>query len=426
MEKPTTILALQTNPKLKFLRERLDSMRDAFLVNERPPTLWIGAGLSAKYGDHPTWHRFLVQFLDVNLDAGHRDRLIIEALLNSAKFDLATEMLVRLCGRDFYDAIGATFGKSYSSLPKFLQQWNLQDVITTNYDTLADACFTGHEVVLPSSGINGLLSSRPKLVKLHGSASQPDTCVASIGAYIRNYDNNLEWYLANIFQRRIVIFLGSSMNEGEPYFKDLRMLRDNGKLEAKHYCVLAVSDRAMAKAKGKRLQAYGIETIPYFPGEKYKFIDELLSYFDKAIQSPRRLNSHVRYIKSLVADGHLTLAAELIKYACMRKKVGKKTKQFLIDVSIDMTRAFNQLGAEMNKAERYKIGLDLKSVFLELGKDFVRSPRTLIGMHAAIESLKAKTNELGDFGITELQILYAEQKQLWNFEKPSPYPDKVP
>jgi NAD-dependent SIR2 family protein deacetylase len=219
MEEPTTIQSLE---KIAFLARRVEAMREAILDPKGLPALWVGAGFSAKYGRNPTWYIFLSKFLAENFAPSHEDYALIDALLKAGKLDLAVEMLVRKRRSEFYKSIESAFAKSHSSLPLFLRNWNLHDVITTNYDTLTESCFDKHDVLLPSSGMHALLSSRPKIVKIHGTAAEPSTCVASITNYVRSYDNNLEWYLTNVFQTRTVVFFGSSMNEAEPYFDILR------------------------------------------------------------------------------------------------------------------------------------------------------------------------------------------------------------
>lgn len=422
METPTNIKSIQ---QIAFLRERLELLRDAVLDNVNPPTLWVGAGLSAKYGQHPTWYNFLRQFWTATCPPTHPDHALVDSLLDAGRFDVAVEMLVRSFRHEFEDAIHKTFAESVNAFPKCLRSWNLHDVITTNYDSLGEACFTAHDIVLPSAAMDTLLSDRPKLVKLHGTAAEPKTCVASVASYVRNYDN-LEWYLANIFQTRTVIFLGSSMNEGEPYFRILRLLRENNKMKSTHYCVLAVPDRATAKSEGRRLQEYGIETIPYFPDAKHRFIDELLLYLDRFVQSPRRTDEHLRYVKELISSGYLGLAAVLIQYTCSRPRLRKDSVRHLTESTFDLARAFDKMDPNVSKAERVRVGHSLAAALLEIGTVFVRSPRTLKGLHRAITILQSKDNQLGPFALHKLWKMYAEQKQQWGFDNRNKFDDQIP
>jgi hypothetical protein len=422
MEEPTTIQGLE---KVGFLARRVEAMREAILEPKRLPTLWIGAGFSAKYGRNPTWYVFLSKFLAENFATSHEDYSLIDALLRAGKLDLAVEMLVRKKHSEFYRSIEGTFAKSHSSLPLFLHNWNLHDIITTNYDTLAESCFDKHDVLLPSSGMHALLSSRPKIVKIHGTAAEPNTCVASITNYVRSYDNNLEWYLTNVFQTRTVIFFGSSMNESEPYFDILRMLRANNKMQFSHYCVLAVRDRKEAEIQGKRLRYYGIQTIPYFPDQRHRFVDDLLLYIEKVAASRRRISAHLRYVRTLIEEQQLCSAAVLIDYACRRPALAQDTRCQLIDLLFELGRVFERIAPETSKPDKTKIGRDIEAAILAVGDGFVRSPRTLKGLHNLI-SMLVTDNEIEVRQTDQLWRMYERQKQQWTFEKKFNYDDGVP
>ena len=191
-----------------------------------------------------------------------------------------------------------------SYLPARFSTWGVSELITTNYDTLIEHCLSFHDAVLPSSGIDSLLASRPKIVKIHGSVDRPDTCVASVTNYAKTYDNNLEWYLTHVFSTRTVIFIGSSMNESELFFRVLRFLKANRRVLHPHYCILSVPDDIAANAHGRRLQRYGIVTIPFIPDPTYTFIDEIFDFLTANALSAKNVADRLQNFRSLTRDGH--------------------------------------------------------------------------------------------------------------------------
>ncbi|RWY72344.1 SIR2 family protein [Rhizobium leguminosarum] len=281
---PTTIAEILNSD---LLAPRLHGIAD-LMAEKRPSALWVGAGLSARFGNIPTWGH-LLETITANAHLNTADHALITTLISNGRTAYAAEYLEDLLQGKFYDQLYKYISAPSGSLPGYMRNWGLEDIVTTNYDCLIEDTFFWYNVVLPSSGMLNLISNTRKIVKLHGTIRDRTTCVASISSYIKNYDNNMDWYLANLFQTRNVIFIGSSMERSEPYFKILRFLKDNGRIPAGgHYCIRAVKDDAEASRLGNLLETFGILLLPYIPdrnaadpSKNHQFIDDALQFIEE-------------------------------------------------------------------------------------------------------------------------------------------------
>lgn len=302
---------------IKFLRDRLLAISNRIHLHPNDSVLWIGAGISAKFGSLPTWNQFIREAADrARHRIGEADYKIIGDLLVAGRSTFAAELLSDRLGEEFHLALIESFSKSASRLPAEFGYWNVRDVITTNYDLMLERTLPWYTAVAPSDAIEQLISANFKIVKLHGSINNPRSCVASISTYATTYNSGVHWYLSNIFSNFSVIFLGSSMSVSEPYFRLLQLLKANGRVTQRHYAVMAVPNEDVAKKEGKRLAQYGIELLPYIPDSTHGFIDELVAYIEKNRGSQEGVLRRIQTVNDHVRNGQNKHAVALLWHVC--------------------------------------------------------------------------------------------------------------
>lgn len=247
-----------------------------------------------------------------NDDLIDKDRIkSIRDCIKRGDIDDATRILTEkvISGYHFYRGIRKILNpldKDLRPSPahNLLKTLGFRLLITTNYDRLLEKFVgTGHEVITPvdteafkllRENINDSYSLEKYILKLHGDITRPDT-IAFGGTKLeelyrpsRQGENNLFYkFLEEIFQHRIILFLGCSfdpsVNEGQ--IKFLRNLLKNlyaGKPFQKHY--------ALVEYKGDKVKAWrneveketGIKFIEYFPDEEHSQVWEFISYLNKA------------------------------------------------------------------------------------------------------------------------------------------------
>ncbi|MHC2531897.1 SIR2 family protein [Bradyrhizobium diazoefficiens] len=397
MPHPTTIAELRSIGRLRDRLERLAST----IVDERcRAVLWVGAGLSRRFGNLPTWNSFLHQVADEALAGSDATRQAIKHLIDSGKQSLAAEYLGDVLGRAFTDHLVATFSESSGELPACMVKWGIRDVLTTNYDLLLEHRLTGYKVILPSVGMRGLLSSSSKIVKLHGTVDDPNSCVASISSYVKNYDNNLEWYIAQLFSTRPVVFLGSSMSQSEPFFKIIRILMDGRISENKHLCVLSVPNAPTATKWGRSLSEYGIDLIPYIPDADHSFILQLFDYIEEFRSSPQGISNVVSNVPDYIRAHRYFDAAKTLRNVLSGKTVPASQKKLIADqLTAFFAEPFAETAAKAQSEAMRVLGheaIELIKGFLELVGDLsFLSGKGLRNVRMVIETVRGHHNNWG-------------------------------
>jgi hypothetical protein len=392
-EQPTTIAELKN---IGRLRQYIEQVAATILDERQSAVLWIGAGLSKKYGGLPTWTDFLKKSTSM-IDTP--DAAVVESLIASGRMSMAAEYLSEVLGSKFIDALVETFSANLNAdLPDCLGYWGIRDVITTNYDLLLERRFPNHRVMIPSFGMRELLSPALKLVKLHGSIDKPESCVASISSYVKNYDNNLEWYIAQTFSTHPVIFFGSSMSQSEPFFKIIRLLAERGEKTRGHFCILPVRSSDDGKAWAKMLSQYGIELIPYIPDNSHSFLTEFFDYIEEYRSSRKGValvldNAKSHLEKGRVIDAGLALQ-NVFCFARVPSSVKKKAADILFNFFQTVSQErYNSVATELAKT------IKLADLVLRLA-DFISDDEFLSGkglrnLHSCIELLHQQHNQWG-------------------------------
>lgn len=277
----TTIAEYYEKPPLK---QRLTELQEIAWDTPGSLTLWIGAGFGKLYADLPVWTELLDNLATEVPDGQERD--LVSGLVRHGRLQVAAELLTELRHDGLIEHICKLFdtGKvDLSSNP--LQRLHPGTVITTNYDTLLDRIFPEYRPIRPRDSIESIFNFRPKLVKLHGSVSDPDSIVLNVTTYAKAYDKELEWFLAHIFQNTTVLFVGAGLAAAEPYMKFIGLLGRSGLLRSHHYALMPFpalgsegeTNRAITDTSNE-LETVGIRVLPYIVKESvdHKFVGELL------------------------------------------------------------------------------------------------------------------------------------------------------
>ena len=297
----------------RFLRERLEAV--AAIVGEAPDrtVLWVGSGLSAKFGRLPTWQSFLEALLTENEpEIGGDDGSLIRGLIRSGRLAIAAECLQDRLGERVLTRIAATFADAQASVADIISPLCPSELITTNYDTILERSLPGYQVISPYEDMERLLAPGFKIVKIHGSADRPSTCVLTLSSYVRAYNVNLRWYLTNVFSSYTVLFIGASMNAAEPFFRPLRVLRSAARKHPRHFALLAVADEAAGKREGKRLASLGVDLLPYIPDATHSFVDEFLFHLTAATRTRASSLARIAIARRFVQTGALREAAVIL------------------------------------------------------------------------------------------------------------------
>lgn len=378
------------------LKSRLDRMTDRIVGDPDNTVLWIGAGLSAKFGGLPTWGSFLSSLV-TKLPSGSM-RSLVEMAMASGEFQIAAELLER---RATAAAVGERLEQTFGPVSPYpvqrdlvLRHFSLRDVITTNYDLLLEKAMPWARAVLPSQGVDALLSPSYKIVKIHGSADRPETCVLSTSAYAKAYTANLRWYLVNTFATSSVVFLGTSMNAAEPFFHSLAKLKETGQGHGEHYAVMAVESDEHARVEGKRLDAVGIKLLPYIPDRSHSFVDELLAHLDSRRGATSAVLAHVRSINGQLDSGRAVDSMVRV-WNLLHADIGEKRRRVVGDAVVKVFSAVLEGdGSEARAREVPKLGLSLEKMLSRAIDVSIRTEKSLGGMADSILRLERHQGRL--------------------------------
>ncbi|MDH5232879.1 MAG: SIR2 family protein, partial [Gammaproteobacteria bacterium] len=122
-----------------------------------------------------------------------------------------------------------------------------------NYDPVIESLMPWYKPIMPSDSLDTLFRRDFSLIKLHGCARQPETCILSSTGYQKAYNREFEWYLINLFSVNTVIFIGASMDKNEPFFKYLSLLKKNRIDLPSHYALVAIQSSSHGSKLGKWL-----------------------------------------------------------------------------------------------------------------------------------------------------------------------------
>lgn len=269
--------------RIPLLRERHNELRDLAWLRPTQLTLWVGAGFGKYYAGFPIWSEVL---RELSRTISARDRAIVDQLIEDGRFAIAAEILT-----DIKPTIGEEVCELFRSEPAIAERIPLRKispatVITTNYDLLLDLIYPDYRRLSPNQPIESIFSSQPRLVKIHGSISQPRSIVLNTTSYAKTYNKEFEWFLLHVLQNTTVFFLGAGLSENEPYMKFLHLLKQKDLLKHDHFALVPFerlstveeTNKHIADYSNQLVESYGLKTLPYVVDKSdHSFFDALLA-----------------------------------------------------------------------------------------------------------------------------------------------------
>ncbi|HEY5745359.1 MAG TPA: SIR2 family protein [Chryseolinea sp.] len=345
-----------------FLKKRLDEIRQTIAIHPDSTALWIGAGHSASLSGLPTWRKFLLECLD-SIDSSQKEHSIIKSIIEAGRLQLAAEYLYQLQGNEIFKNITQTYGKLVpSKKPAAISKFCASKIITTNYDSVIENSMRYYAIRTPLDPIESLMSSEFNLIKLHGTADKPESCVLTISSYAKTYNREFEWYLINTFLTNTVIFIGASMDKSEPFFKSIATIKKFNKDLRKHYAIVSIDSDEYGKYLGKELERMGIDLIPYVPDKDHSTLDKILDYLSTYTFTPAELNSRLNYLRGLTKQKRFCEVAVFLHNMCQDELNDDWNLEFGDVINNFFTELFNTADVNQHVDHLKKVRLNISNI----------------------------------------------------------------
>jgi hypothetical protein len=232
------------------------------------------------------------------------DRGVAELLINRGKYQIAAEFLTSTVP----GTVEALIRKQFSDIPKTHAADQLAigemcpgTIVTTNYDRLIEQAYPQYKVASPIDDVYLLFSDKYKLLKLHGSVSAPGNCVLSVSQYARTYNRDLDYLLINLLTNQNLVFIGSSLDSGEPYFKHMAHIQRNALSNSKRWAILSFSTTDKSEITRRCIHyesTYGINVIPYIPSDSdHSCFRSILEHLRDRPPSKGALSEHLNFLR---------------------------------------------------------------------------------------------------------------------------------
>lgn len=245
----------------------------AKIIREENPVIWIGAGLSNLAGLPDTrsiigvYKSKLPRELYSDEDDLQTITEIFETKFSRAQLIQVLQGLLTTisCDKSYHDAI--------FSLPQ------VQDIVTTNYDTLIEEALRGRKTHICYGMEDSLVTSRDneiRLFKIHGCINKPESIVITKTDYERLRSKGLcspvYSKLYTLLNERNMLFFGYSLSD--LYILELIQLSEPWRDKRIHniYCI----DNKSNKEREKALKRIGIVSITADIRSIYKAISDLV------------------------------------------------------------------------------------------------------------------------------------------------------
>lgn len=266
---------------------RFDQLCDQIQSKEVVP--FVGAGVSQP-GGFPTWKEHLRQ---QGRSAG-LDRVGVEEMLDRGEYEAVVACIEAERGRDYFaQELRDVFGRSGTIPPVdyLLAELFRDTLITTNYDRLIEQSFDVGggktvEVLTPETIQRPPNPRKVTVLKLHGNAKTPASCILSKSQYDVAYGAGpidlslpvpqvLDYY----FRNSSLLFLGCGLNEDRTVKVfdaiKLKAAADNAELPQHFSIEQCPSDEDALRLRTQYLLRLGITPI-WFPAGEFEFVEGIL------------------------------------------------------------------------------------------------------------------------------------------------------
>lgn len=266
---------------------RFDQLCDRMESGDVVP--FLGAGVSQP-GGFPTWKDHLRQ---QGRTAG-MDPAVVEDLLVQGLYEEIVDQIEQQRGDDvFAQELRDAFSKNGVIPPvDYLVAELFQDtLITTNYDRLIEQSldFGGDkavEVLTPATILQPPDAAKVTIIKLHGNADAPASCILSKGQYAAAYGADaidlalpIPQVLDYYFRNSSLLFLGCGLNQDRTVrvFEAIKIkAKADGVDLPQHFSVeQCPNDEAALIARNEYLLRMGVTPI-WFPAGEFDFVEGIL------------------------------------------------------------------------------------------------------------------------------------------------------
>lgn len=258
---------------------------------------FIGAGLTKSSG-MPDWRTFL---LDCAEDTA-LSRAEVEELIDNDRYEEAAHKVYEAAGEDvFTTCVRDVFGREVRPvgavclLPRIVRTC----VITTNFDRVIETLFEVQgrkldRVIGPEADEfhEAVIRGGAYILKIHGDAITPRSRVLSRSQYDAAYGGAgidlklpLPKALAQVFQSRVLLFLGCSLHSDRTLTL-FKILKEREGARVNHFALVEHPGDARKKAERERfLQSHSIKPI-WYPTKEYQCIEGLLLLLAQGMETP--------------------------------------------------------------------------------------------------------------------------------------------
>jgi hypothetical protein len=285
-------------------------------TRQRRLVLLVGSGLSRQAVNcppecFPNWTDLLMSLNDLNDSLGRRfssEALEIDELIKRGEYLMAAQHLKQSIPKKRYEGllkrkfepIGAKPGPIHYAIIHL----NPPFILTTNYDALLETAlrktYVGVETCVFTGDRSDLVldrykeahsSTRPFILKLHGSINDVDNIVLTHDSYVSLY-NQREYQdlLTSVFLNYTVLMLGFSMSDPE-------LLHFLGSLHARFNkrvpnSFLFTSNMPTTSVKSQRLEDdFGVRVINY-PKDAHSHVLDLVNYLKSFVELTDSTNQY--------------------------------------------------------------------------------------------------------------------------------------
>ena len=264
------------------------------LMGIKVVTPFIGAGMSVNYG-LPSWTCFLTKIINENVPPKKQNKC--KKLLDNRNYLEAATEIDKITNHSIPLLVSRTFSNPKISpemnhYVSLLKARGINSFITTNYDEIIERTFCadgGAELYryMPETGEircsyeEARRLGHPRLLKLHGTCSNPESIILTKDQYSRLYNGNsrMDTLLKKLWTQETLLFLGCSLYK-DPLIQQMHHQAGTNS-HVFHYAILEYPNDVEERAEKERwITELHIKPI-WYPYKAHDAVMTILSMFCK-------------------------------------------------------------------------------------------------------------------------------------------------